>query len=74
MAFFAFIGFEDIANLAEEVVRPRRNLPLAILITLSVSAVIYVAVSWVSVRALPPDVLAKEGGRSGSWSAEEGPG
>ncbi|WP_417483189.1 APC family permease [Maricaulis sp.] len=62
MAFFAFIGFEDIANMAEEVKRPRRTLPLAILITLSVSAVIYLAVAWVSVRALPPEVLASEGG------------
>ncbi|WP_417471185.1 APC family permease [Maricaulis sp.] len=62
MAFFAFIGFEDIANMAEEVKRPRRTLPLAILITLSVSAVIYLAVAWVAVRALPPEVLAREGG------------
>ncbi|SDM57153.1 Amino acid transporter [Maricaulis salignorans] len=62
MAFFAFIGFEDIANMAEEVKRPRRTLPLAILITLSVSSVIYLAVAWVAVRALPPDVLAGEGG------------
>lgn len=62
MAFFAFIGFEDIANMAEEVKQPRRNLPLAILITLSVSAVIYVAVAFVAVRAVPPEVLAQEGG------------
>lgn len=62
MAFFAFIGFEDIANMAEEVRRPRRTLPLAILITLSVSSLIYLAVAWVSVRALPPEVLAAEGG------------
>lgn len=62
MAFFAFIGFEDIANMAEEVKRPRRTLPLAILVTLSVSSVIYLAVAWVAVRALPPETLASEGG------------
>lgn len=62
MAFFAFIGFEDIANMAEEVKRPRRTMPLAILITLSVSSVIYLAVAWVSVRSLPLDVLANESG------------
>lgn len=62
MAFYAFIGFEDIANMAEEVKDPRRNLPLAILITLGVSSLIYIAVSFVAVRSLPPEVLAEEGG------------
>lgn len=62
MAFFAFIGFEDIVNMAEETKAPKRTLPLAILITLSVSAVLYVAVSWVSVRAVDPAVLSEHGG------------
>ncbi len=29
LAFFAFIGFEDLANVAEEAVDPERTLPLA---------------------------------------------
>ncbi|MBR9825741.1 MAG: amino acid permease [Alphaproteobacteria bacterium] len=62
MAFFAFIGFEDIVNMAEETRSPQRTLPLAIIITLSVSAVIYVAVSWVAVRTMEPELLAQEGG------------
>lgn len=62
MAFFAFIGFEDIANMAEEVKEPRRTLPLAILITLIVSSIIYVGVSFVAVRAVDPALLAEEGG------------
>jgi len=62
MAFFAFIGFEDIANMAEEVKRPRHTLPLAILVTLAVSSIFYVAVAWVAVRAMPPELLAEEGG------------
>ncbi|MCK5365195.1 MAG: amino acid permease, partial [Gammaproteobacteria bacterium] len=41
LAFFAFIGFEDMVNVAEEVERPARNLPLGILIALGVSTVIY---------------------------------
>ena len=32
LAFFAFIGFEDIINMAEEVKKPHRNLPRAIII------------------------------------------
>lgn len=62
MAFFAFIGFEDIVNMAEETKSPERTLPLAIIITLCVSCVVYIAVSWVSVRAMDPARLAEEGG------------
>jgi APA family basic amino acid/polyamine antiporter len=62
MAFFAFIGFEDIVNMAEEVKAPERNLPIAILVTLGVSILVYVIVAWVSVRALDPAVLAEEAG------------
>lgn len=62
MAFFAFIGFEDIVNMAEETRRPQRTIPLAILITLAVSSVLYVAVSFVAVNAMDPAVLAEENG------------
>ena len=31
LAFFAFIGFEDMVNVAEEVRQPERNMPMAIL-------------------------------------------
>lgn len=53
LAFFAFIGFEDIVNMAEEVRRPSRSLPLAILSALVITSVIYGAVSWAAVRAVP---------------------
>ena len=36
IAFFAFIGFEDIVNMAEEVSRPERTLPRAILLSLAI--------------------------------------
>jgi amino acid transporter len=62
LAFFAFIGFEDMANMAEETVEPQKTLPRAILITLCVSALIYLAVAWVSIRVVPPEVLAAEEG------------
>lgn len=55
--FYAFIGFEDMVTLAEEVRDPRRNMPLAIVFALAVTALLYVSVSLVSVRALPQDVL-----------------
>ncbi|WP_416897980.1 MAG: APC family permease [Minwuia sp.] len=58
LAFFAFIGFEDIVNLAEEVKRPERTLPWAIAITLVVATAIYFLVATVAVLSLPLDELA----------------
>ena len=59
LAFFAFIGFEDIVNLAEETKQPRRTVPLAIAITLIVTAVLYMAVSLAAVAVVPPTDLAQ---------------
>jgi amino acid transporter len=58
LAFFAFIGFEDIVNVAEEVRRPARNLPRAILLCMIISSVFYVLVSLVATLSLPPEELA----------------
>ena len=58
IAFFAFIGFEDIVNLAEESNNPERNLPLAIFTTLGLATIIYVFVSAIAVLTVPPAVLA----------------
>ena len=58
LAFFAFVGFEDIVNLAEEVQEPRRTLPWAIFLTLGISTLIYVLVVSVSVLSVPIDELS----------------
>ena len=58
LAFYAFIGFEDMVNVAEEVRDVRRNLPLAILLTLLISTVLYVLLMLAAVFALPPARLA----------------
>jgi len=57
LAFFAFIGFEDIVNMAEEVARPERVLPRAILLSLAITAALYALVSFAAVRAVPLDRL-----------------
>jgi amino acid transporter len=49
VAFFAYIGFEDIVNMAEETVQPGRTLGLAIVITLVVSTVCYVFLATLAV-------------------------
>lgn len=45
IAFYAYIGFEDLANLAEECKKPTRDLPRAILIAIGVTTVIYILVT-----------------------------
>lgn len=57
LAFYAFIGFEDMVNVAEEVERPERNLPLGILIALLVSTVVYLAVSVAALLSVPVEAL-----------------
>lgn len=59
LAFFAFIGFEDIDSLAEETRDPQRTLARAIFITLGLSMLLYAAVSAVAVLAVPPSELAR---------------
>lgn len=59
LAFYAFIGFEDMVNVAEEVESPERNLPLGILLALIVSTVLYVLVVLVSVFSVAPEHLAQ---------------
>ena len=49
IAFFAFLGFETLANLAEEVKQPQRTLPRGILGAVAASIVLYVAVATAAV-------------------------
>jgi amino acid transporter len=58
LAFYAFIGFEDIVNVAEEVKSPRRTLPFAIILSLTFAAIAYFVVAAVAVLTLSPAALA----------------
>lgn len=73
LAFFAFIGFEDMVNMAEEVKRPERNLPRAILVCLVVSTFLYFAVALVATMALPPAELSGAKAPLARVLAERGP-
>lgn len=57
LAVFAFIGFEGIVNVAEEMKNPRRDLPRAILATLVITTLIYVAVVWIALVTLGQETL-----------------
>jgi amino acid transporter len=58
LAFFAFIGFEDLANVVEEAKVPHRDLPRAMVLTLAISTVLYLAVATIAVNAVPVERLA----------------
>jgi amino acid transporter len=58
LAFFAFIGFEDMVNVAEEVKRPERNLPLALLAAVALSGVLYMVIATVALQVVPASELA----------------
>ena len=57
LAFYAYIGFEDMVNVAEEVIHPRRTLPFGILAALVISSLLYVLVAIAAIYALPASQL-----------------
>ncbi|MDH3204296.1 MAG: amino acid permease [Nitrosopumilus sp.] len=59
LIFFAFIGFEDMANVAEEVKKPKKTLPRAIILSILITAIIYILVSLSSVRVLDWEDLSQ---------------
>ncbi len=58
LAFYAYIGFEDMVNVAEEVRQPARTFPPAIGLALLVATVLYILVATVAVLTIPPAALA----------------
>src|SRR5690606_4882604 len=57
VAVFAFLGFEHLVNISEELKDPRRTLPRALFLTLGVTAVLYFLVVWIAVVAVSPAEL-----------------
>ena len=58
LCFYAFLGFEDMVNVAEEVRDVQRVMPIAILTTLGCTVAIYMALTTVAVLAVSPGELA----------------
>lgn len=59
LAFYAFIGFEDMVNVSEEVKEPRRNMPIAIILALVGAALLYLLVIVVAIGVVQPSELAQ---------------
>ncbi len=58
LAFYAFLGFEDMVNIAEEVRAPAKSYPKAIFMALGIATLLYLSISLVSVLLLSPQQLA----------------
>ncbi len=58
LTYNVYIGFEVIADDAEEVAKPDRNIPRAILISLTVCVVLYTLVGLVTIGTVPINELA----------------
>jgi amino acid transporter len=58
LAFFAFIGFEDLANVIEEAKDPHRDIPRAMVLTLVITTALYVAIAAIAVTVVSPAALA----------------
>jgi APA family basic amino acid/polyamine antiporter len=57
IVFFAYIGFDAVSTVAEEVRNPKRDLPIGIIGSLIVCTIIYIVVAAVFTGIMPFDVL-----------------
>jgi APA family basic amino acid/polyamine antiporter len=59
LIFFSYIGFENIARLAEETKEPEKNIPRAIMLSISITTVIYVLVGLAALSVVSWQELAQ---------------
>ena len=59
LVFFAYLGFEGMANLSEEMKKPERDLPKAIILALIISTVLYIMVALAAVSVVGWSELSK---------------
>lgn len=69
VVFFAYTGFEALANLGEETRRPERDMTIGLLGALSVCAVLYIAVSFVLTAMVPYDQIDTGAPLAGAFNA-----
>lgn len=58
IAFYAFVGFEDMVNLAEEVKEPKKAFPKAILASMILVTVLYTLVAVTTLAVMTPEALS----------------
>lgn len=58
LIFFAYIGFEDVANISEETKNAKKIIPKALVLSIAISTVLYIAVSIAAVSMVGSERLA----------------
>ncbi len=61
LGFYAFIGFEDMSNVAEEVKNPQRVFPLGVVLAVAITSLVYMCVGITAVSVLPHQTLRDSG-------------
>ena len=75
LIFFAYIGFEDMANIAEETKGARKTIPKALIYSVLISTILYILVAISSVSVIPWEALASSSAPLVSVAAQAiGPG
>jgi len=59
LVFVAFTGYGRVATLGEEIINPKRNIPIAVMLTVMTCAALYLAVSFVAVKDSGADAFSR---------------
>ena len=59
IVFFSFIGFDAVSSSAEETINPNKTLPRGILLSLVISTVLYIAMTFIMTGVVPYKEFAK---------------
>ncbi|KAL8144438.1 hypothetical protein V2J09_017470 [Rumex salicifolius] len=70
VVFFAYVGFDAVANSAEESKRPQRDLPIGIMGSLLICIALYVGVSLVITGMVPYYLLSDEAPLAAAFTAK----
>ncbi|MEM4335658.1 MAG: amino acid permease [Candidatus Anstonellales archaeon] len=58
LVFFAYIGFEEMTRMAEEVKNPERNVPLGLILAIAITTILYILVAVSAISVVEPEKLA----------------
>lgn len=59
LIFFAYIGFENVANISEETKNARKVIPKALMISIIFTTILYILVSVAAIAVVGPEALAQ---------------
>ncbi|WP_075333852.1 amino acid permease [Pseudonocardia sp. Ae717_Ps2] len=69
LVFFAYLGFDIVATLSEEVREPQRTMPIGIIASLTIATLLYIIVSLVYTGILPYEQLGVEAPAAAAMAA-----